>query len=66
MFSIVSFGTFAVGIALGYKLGFFYGFSCGRDDQVVLAKIIENERKQVSDSKGSQIRDPWDPPVTTN
>jgi len=42
MFSLVSVGTFAVGIALAYKLGFVYGFSCGRDDQVVLARIIEH------------------------
>lgn len=60
MFSLVSFGTFAVGIALGYKIGFFYGFSCGREDQVVIARIAEKSQNGVSGSKGSQVRDPWD------
>ena len=49
-----------IGLALGYKIGFFYGFKCGRDDQVVLARIIEKERFEASRSKGSQVRDPWD------
>lgn len=60
MFSIVSFGTFAVGLALGYKIGFFYGFKCGREDQVVLARFAEKSQNEVSRSKGSQVRDPWD------
>lgn len=30
---------------LGFKGGFFYGFRVGRDDQVVLEKILREERR---------------------
>jgi len=49
-----------VGFALGYKVGFFYGFKCGRDDEAVLARIIEKERNLSSHSNVSHVRDPWD------
>jgi len=49
-----------IGLALGYKIGFLYGFRCGRDDQVVLARIIEKERFEARQGQGSQARDPWD------
>jgi len=57
---LISAGFALVGFALGYKFGFFYGFRCGRDDQAVLARIIEKERNAASGGKGSQMRDPWD------
>ena len=57
---MISAGFALVGFALGYKFGFFYGFRCGRDDQAVLARIIEKERNAASGGKGSQMRDPWD------
>jgi hypothetical protein len=57
---MISVGFLVVGFALGYKVGFFYGFRCGRDDQAVLARIIEKERNPSSGGKGSQVRDPWD------
>jgi hypothetical protein len=57
---MISAGFAIIGFALGYKFGFFYGFRCGRDDQAVLAEIIEKERFEASRSKGSQVRDPWD------
>lgn len=57
---MISVGFALVGFALGYKLGFFYGFRCGRDDQAVLAEIIKKERNASSDTKGSRVRDPWD------
>jgi len=59
MFSLVSFGTFAIGVALGYKIGFFYGFRCGREDQAVAARIAEKSRIQPSGGKGSRLPDPW-------
>lgn len=57
---MISVGFALVGFALGYKLGFFYGFRCGRDDQAVLAEILKKERNASSDTKGSRVRDPWD------
>lgn len=57
---MISVGFLVVGFALGYKVGFFYGFRCGRDDQAVFARIIEKERNASSGGKGSQVRDPWD------
>jgi len=49
-----------IGFALGYKIGFLYGFRCGRDDQVVLARIIEKERSEARQGQGSQDQHPWD------
>jgi len=34
-----------LGCAIGFKAGFFYGFRVGRDDQVVLEKILKEERR---------------------